>query len=439
MNEIKKIHLGRQPFTISVDAHKLLRAYLEAIEHQVGAKSEVIKEVESRMAELLLERGVHGDKVILEEDVEFLKEQLGDPGDFKDEENQAEEAAESQEGQKRLFRDTQNGMIAGVASGLAAYFNVDATIVRLIFVVALFFGGAAIPVYLILWLVMPEAKTPSERLQMQGKAVTVDTLKELVDRADVKGAADRAAKSAGPILERFARVILAVVGSIFVTIAMVTFVALTMALAYLFFHKGDTIANAIPFPVGSAEVTFTAMGAIVVAIFSFLLLFSGMSMVNRRWSIPGWVTAALIFLMLTAGAVGTAVGPDTVNGVRDRYEAAQRVEVTKTEAFDTVKVKGNVDLVYEQSDKYEVGVRYVGKYDMSKLKYTVKDGIVTIDATKIDDHGCVGICVTPDGFNELVVRAPKLDKVIDEDGQSWQNVNDGQRIDTSDWDYDNDY
>jgi hypothetical protein len=274
---------------------------------------------------------------------------------------------------------------------------------------------------------------------MQGKAVTVDTLKELVDRADVKGAADRASKMAGPIFERLMHIILAIIGSIFVTVAMVTFVALTMALAYLFFHRGDTIANAIPFPVGNAEITFTAMAAVVVAIFSFLMLFSGMSMVNRRWSIPGWITAALIFLMLAAGAIGTAVGQDTVYGVRDRYEAAQRVEVSKTEAFETVKVKGHADIIYEQSDKYEVGVRYVGKFDSKNLKYTVKDKVLTIDATKIDDHGCAGICITPDGYNEIIVRAPKLDKVIDQDGESWERIHDGERLDTSDWGYENNY
>ncbi|HEX9153297.1 MAG TPA: hypothetical protein VF809_00580, partial [Candidatus Saccharimonadales bacterium] len=86
MNEITRIHLGRQPFTISVDAHKALREYLESIKKVVGgSREEVIDEIELRMAELLLERGITKDKTVLIGDVSYLKEQLGKPGDFKTE------------------------------------------------------------------------------------------------------------------------------------------------------------------------------------------------------------------------------------------------------------------------------------------------------------------------------------------------------------------
>ncbi len=417
MNEIKKIHLGRQPFTISVDAYKVLQVYLEAIKHQVGGKSEVIKEIESRMAELLIERGVIGEKVVLPEDVEFLKEQLGDPGDFKDDDHEAIEPAEQLEGQKRLYRDPQNAMIAGVCSGIAAYFGVDATIVRLIFIIALFFGGAAIPVYLVLWLVMPEAKTPSERLQMQGKAVTVDSLKELVDRADVKGAADRATKTVGPLFEKIVKVCSAIMGSTIILVAAALFAALTTAGSYLFFHHHKLIAQTIPFPVGKTESVFVAMCAVVGGIISLLTLLIGVAMVRRKWLVPGWITAALIGIMLIAGAVGVAVGPDAVYGVRDRYNAAQHTSIKQVDAFNSVNIKGrDVNVIYEQSDNYQVGVRYLGKGNPNDLKYTVKDGVLTIDASRIDGNSCDGVCFATGGFEEVLIRAPKLEKVVP-DGQ----------------------
>src|SRR5437762_2435343 len=126
MNEVKKIHLGRQQFTISVEAHKDLHNYLAAIEKQPGVQAEVSKEVEMRMAELLHERGVSGDKVVLQEDVDFLKQQLGEPRDFKDEasedtatdskeeskDKKDKEAALDGDQPKRLFRDTQTGLVA---------------------------------------------------------------------------------------------------------------------------------------------------------------------------------------------------------------------------------------------------------------------------------------------------------------------------------------
>lgn len=437
MNEIKKIHLGRQPFTIAVDAHKLLRSYLEAIEQQVGPKSEVIKEVELRMAELLAERGITGEKVVLEDDVAFLKEQLGEPGDFKDEDHEAGKS-EAEQPQKRLFRNTANGMIAGVCSGIAAYFGVDVTIVRLIFVAALLLGGAAIPIYIVLWLVMPEAKTPSDRLQMQGKAVTVDSLKELVDRADVKGAADRASKTVGPFFERLVRLLSSVAGLFIIVAAATLFVALTTVLVYLFFHRHDLVGQAIAFPVGSSETTLTIMSALTAGILSLLTLLIGVAMIRRKWLIPGWVTASLIGLVLVAGAVGTAVGPDAVYSVRDRYRAAEHTLIQSVKPFTSVQLKGhNVDYVYEQSDTYSVGTRYVGKNKPKKLKTSFSmDGLLTIDAGQIGNHFCNGICIARGEFYEVVIRAPKLDKVITDGGATTlYRIQPGEHFTTLDYDY----
>lgn len=434
MNEIKKIHLGRQPFTIAVDAHKLLRSYLDEIEQQLGDKSEVIQEIELRMAELLAERGITGDKVVLLDDVIFLKEQLGEPGDFKDEDEASDKKPkdESQnDAPRRLYRDTQHGMIAGVASGIAAYFGIDATIVRLIFIVALFAGGSAIPIYIILWLVTPEANSPSERLQMQGKAVTVDSLKEFVDRADVKGAANRASKAVGPVFERIAKVISATIGSIFVVIAAALFMALSAATAYLFTHHHDLIAHAVPFPVGNTENLFTAMCAVVGAIISLFILLLGLAMIRGKWLVSGWITASLFGLLLIAGAVGTAVGPDTVYGVRDRYQAAEHTSLQKVDAFTSVKIKGHdVDFVYEKSNTYEVGLKYLGNYDAKQLKTSVKDGVLTIDASQIKNKYCDGFCIADAQFNEVVIRAPKLDHVTDDTQAVWGRFQSGEQMTT---------
>ena len=191
MNEITKIHLGRQAFTISVDAHHELRSYLDAIEKQVGEK-DVVDEIELRMAELLAEHGINASKVILSSDIEFLKSQLGNPTDFTEDTSEASYTVPKQSETKRLFRDTNNAVVAGVASGLAQYFGIDVMIIRVLFVVAtLFTFGWGILLYIVFWLLVPEAKTSSDRLQMAGKPINVDSLKEIVERADVKGAAHR--------------------------------------------------------------------------------------------------------------------------------------------------------------------------------------------------------------------------------------------------------
>ncbi len=58
--------------------------------------------------------------------------------------------------EKRLTRSTNDQMVAGVAAGIADYFNIDATIVRLLFVIAALTGGHGVLAYLIMWALMPE-------------------------------------------------------------------------------------------------------------------------------------------------------------------------------------------------------------------------------------------------------------------------------------------
>ena len=58
--------------------------------------------------------------------------------------------------EKRLTRSTNDQMVAGVAAGLANYFNVDVTIIRLLFVIAALTGGHGVLAYLIMWMLMPE-------------------------------------------------------------------------------------------------------------------------------------------------------------------------------------------------------------------------------------------------------------------------------------------
>ncbi len=68
--------------------------------------------------------------------------------------------------QKRLYRTRIDKMIGGVAGGLAIYFDIDPTIVRVLFVITIFIGGGGILAYIILWIVVPEDPvlyTPGEK------------------------------------------------------------------------------------------------------------------------------------------------------------------------------------------------------------------------------------------------------------------------------------
>ncbi len=410
MNEITHIHLGRQSFTIAVDAHKALRQYIDDIKHQLGSKSdEVIKEIEIRMAELLTEHGVSGDKVVLSEDVAYLKEQLGSPKDFSDDDDRAEEEMpeSGQASQRRLFRDTKHGMIAGVCAGLATYLRIEPVLVRIIFALSIFAGGWGILVYIILWLVVPEAKTSSEILQMQGKPITVDSLKEVVANADVQGATRRARTIAGRFLAGFARTILTFIGIGFVMAAIAVISVMISGAIYMLGHHGTVFQEGF-FPVGTSEMVLTVLGLLMVTVIGVFLALAGVSLVRRKWSVPGWALAALIALFFGSMAVGAALAADAVPHVRDRIEAARHSVVRDMPEFSAIRTNGINYTRYEEGSKYAVEIRYIGNSDVSRIHTTVENGVLIVDAEDFRlDPRCKNLCVFNDIGLEVIIHAPK--------------------------------
>ena len=77
---------------------------------------------------------------------------------------------------KKLFRDANDKVFGGVARGLAAYFAIDVTLMRLLFVVTAFFGGLGFIAYIVLWVITPEARSLTERMEMEGEPVTLSNI-----------------------------------------------------------------------------------------------------------------------------------------------------------------------------------------------------------------------------------------------------------------------
>lgn len=194
MNKTISIHLQGVPFIIEEQAFELLRNYLERLKqllkNQKGSE-EIIQDVELRMAELFSKKITGGRQVIEEEDVKEILDLLGNPEVFADDENIELETREtnSQEEnvriEKRLFRDEENGILGGVCAGLSSYLGIDIVFIRAILAILVFFGGFGVPLYIVMWIITPRAKTSYEKLQMKGKPVTLEHIKsEIEDAAD---------------------------------------------------------------------------------------------------------------------------------------------------------------------------------------------------------------------------------------------------------------
>ena len=195
MNKTVSIHIQGFAFILEEQAYEVLRKYLNdlsAILQNEEGKDEILQDIELRIVELLQEK-VSGQQVVQLEVIQEIIQLLGSPEAFGDEETSTTEqtSAESTEpmvAHKRFFRDPENPILGGVAGGVAAYFNIDVVFVRIFFVLFTMAFGSGIPIYIILWIVTPRAVTASEKLQMRGRAVNVESIKtefrEATERVD---------------------------------------------------------------------------------------------------------------------------------------------------------------------------------------------------------------------------------------------------------------
>ena len=184
MKKTLNINLGGTVFHIDEDAFARLESYLNSLQNQLAqtpGKSEIISDVELRMAELFQEKRSGPEGVISLSMVEEVISVMGHPEDYLDDaarETSPGAAAEAgnYSPSKKLFRDPDSRILGGVASGLAHYFGIDVIWLRLLFLVLLFTGGLSIFIYFILWLAVPKAHTTTDRLRMQGQPVNLSTI-----------------------------------------------------------------------------------------------------------------------------------------------------------------------------------------------------------------------------------------------------------------------
>ena len=182
MNESLTLSLGQTLFHAERPAYDRLKAYLDAVAKVLAGTDgdeEILLEVEHRMAELFQAILGEAHRALTLQEVVQVCDQMGDPSAFGDESGAEQDHADRPEIKKRLFRDTEQGFVGGVAAGLAHRFFLDPVIVRLLFVLALF-AGFGVLAYTLLWLVTPAARSASDRVQMRGRPVTLDNIKRSV-------------------------------------------------------------------------------------------------------------------------------------------------------------------------------------------------------------------------------------------------------------------
>lgn len=175
MKKTTNISIAQQLFHIDEDAFILLDDYLKSIKNHFSGQEdldEIISDIEFRIAEHFNNQN---KDIITKEITQTVINIMGTVDQFSDKEDLSKNKV-----LRKLYRDPDGCVIAGIASGLSYYFGLNKNLIRLIFVLSIFFGGFGIAIYIILWLVVPMANNSIQKLEMRGEAITFSGMSDFI-------------------------------------------------------------------------------------------------------------------------------------------------------------------------------------------------------------------------------------------------------------------
>lgn len=414
MEKTTQITIASTVFSLTESAYAKLAAYLERLQKHFANEAEgaeIIRDIESRIAEKLLHKK---DSIITETDITALVAEIGEGSEFEDEREPDESAAASY---KKLYRDVDNAIVGGVCSGIAAYFDIDVWIPRLLFLFSIFFGGLGIMLYIILWILIPAAKSTSQKLEMRGHAVTLEsisrTVREGVEEARTSGALRKTRISIQHFIAGILRLAGRVLGMVLSTGSFFALIGLAIGFGIVTVNW-NAPWNDFPLRgVVSETLLFSGLVAGSIAIFiplAFVFMLGIRLAIRKKIVLPSAIGFGLIGIWALAIS---AAGTITVTA------AGQYFEFTRTdpsyqyetrsldiEPFGSIRTDHNITI--EEGDAQRVEV-YGRAMDQDQVRIEVRDGVLMITENEEGDDVCTLFCSsTPP---RVTVTTPGLETV----------------------------
>jgi len=367
MNKTVNINLGGMFFHIDEDAYQKLTRYFDAIKRSLtnsNGKDEIIKDIEMRIAELVSEKHTSDKQVINIKELDEIIAVMGQPEDYRiepdgDEPAPSFDATASTPGRKKLYRDKDGGMVGGVLSGLGYYFGIDKVWLRILLLVLVCFYGTGVLAYIILWIVMPEAVTTSEKLEMMGEPITIsniekkvreefDSVSEKFKNANYDKMGNQVKTGAGKIGSTFGDFILTVL-KIFAKVLGVILIMSSLAWLVILFIGVFTLGSPgfIDFPwqelVGNlSEYPAWAIGLlffVAIGIPLFFLLLLGLKLLSPNMKSIGSI-AKYTLLALWVIAIGILISVGIQQATEYAVEGSvNRKEMIAIRPTDTLFIK----------------------------------------------------------------------------------------------------
>jgi len=365
MNEITRIHIAKVAYDIEVNAKKQLEKYIKSLETYTQ-DAEVLADIEIRITELLAERNVAAGAVISTEDVAAIRKQLGEPYEFANEDGDiAVGAIDEKDDNRRLYRSLDDAVLGGVLSGIAAYFKVNPLWTRLIFILIAFISfGLALPLYIVLWVILPPARTAAEKLQLAGKPVTLESIRELNIEAE-----SNQTRSVAPVLKRILGIALGITS----IIAAITTLTMTVwAAIVVLWHGGIARVSDNLFGLGSQDAW---LGWLV-----FWLAIAGLLLLTALFSIIAYafltkkltkrmIVTSIVIIVLGLSAAGVAIGTAATQTWRVSTEAQSAVQTTKLNLPKEFAATKSV--VFDNPNQSDTGSLYAA---IGSIQYIVDEG-----------------------------------------------------------------
>jgi phage shock protein C len=323
------VNIGSRLFNIDDDAFERLSNYLgrlRAFFATTEGGDEIMTDIEMRIAELLEQKKANGTAIISLQQVEEVITDMGEPDQLSG--SQAEPTRVRTKG--KLYRDPDNRQIGGVCAGIGAWFGIDPLWVRIGFALLTLLYGTGAIIYLVLWIILPEAGTTSEKLEMHRQIINIGTLRDEVASAGtgLRKTGSSFLHSAGTfisfvteIISRLFRFLFQLIGRAAGAAILLFVLALFagMSLAYLIRNQIEfgmyhldttTLSHSFTWLLPGAAVrwqVYIAMALFVIGIVG-LLVFLGLRLL-LKWPPIRWQVMSLLALLILAGLIiaGSAI------------------------------------------------------------------------------------------------------------------------------------
>lgn len=364
------INIGNTIIHIEEDGYEILTSYLNEIKQHFAKNAddfEIVTDIENRIAEMFAEiLQAEQVKVITLIDVESVIAQMGRVQDFQSEEDEpttSQPYSNNFVGEKKLFRDTDDAMLAGVCSGLGHYLNIEARWVRVIALCCVFLFGTGILAYLILWIAIPRAITRSEKMQMKGESTDLfgykrnfeeelAAFKERMQSHTTKNSSNffvEVVSATGRGLNTLGRALSKTIAGFIVVFGSAMLIGLVICLAaFLGFWEPDTYDY---FPLSIINEGYRSMLAFAAFIILFipilaLVLFSIRVAFNKTT-----INKTLSFGLLIVWLGGVSIGVYYAAKISSEFkEHAELIKTTPLLPFKAYVIDVNEGMVFNSAD-----------------------------------------------------------------------------------------